>query len=819
MSIRKLSLLVLSFAFVVTGAFAQGRLNRAKTMMQELDFQGAITLYNQILETEDNSEAKINIAECYRKIGDAENSEYWYGQVVRLAEAQPIHQLYYAMMLQRNGKCDLAKEWYEKYAAAVPDDVRGQYLSRACDYEEELKTKNASLYELKRADINSNLDDFGAAFYKGGIVFASERDLGSAVKRQHDWTGYPFLELYFVETKMQGEEVLYGRAEKFSNALNSKFHDATLTFSKDQSQVFFTRNNYLKGKAGKSDEGIIKLKVYSSKSNGDDSWGSEESLPFNSDEYSVAHPTLSPEGNKLYFSSDMPGGFGGMDLYVSELESGRWGPPMNLGPKINTEGNELFPNYHKSQRLYFASDGLMGLGGLDIFYVDDKGNNDWGEPENLGYPINTDDDDFSLILNEEGNFGFLSSDRDGGAGRDDLYSFRKLAVPIEVYVFDADTKEPIEGATVVESCTNRSLTTDAKGRIRLDQKIKTCCDFTASMDKYSDNKKEGCTLDFSSPDMVVVEIPLKRKLKFDLEGIVFDLSSGMPLENAKVTLISDCPDQQPQMLITDASGKFHYDLRDDCCYKLKAEKDEYFAVTSEDQCPKDETESKTFRVTLNLQPTSTTGSGNPGDNTNSLVGMQRDPNTGLYMDPKTGKPADGTYGNVTFKNGEITDKPTTGTVPFEPSAAPPDAQGRIPYILHVYYDFDQAFIRDEAMEELGKLYKLLTDNPSYIIEISSHTDSRGSNSYNDRLSQRRAESVVRWLVSKGVERDRLVPIGYGESLNVNDCANNVPCAEQKHQMNRRTEFKVLGCKGCVKDAPLSYPNENAKVDPCVGCPF
>ena len=406
MNMNKVLFTLLLVAMAFTSAMAQSaKLKRAQQYVDDLNYVEAITLYNQILEKNDNADAKINLADCYRKIGDAENAEYWYGQVVRLAEAESEHKLFYGQMLQRNGKCDLAKEWFEAYVEERPDDLRGQYLVKACDYEEELMSKNAGIYDIKHLDFNSNYDDFGPTYYQDGIVFASERDKGTAVKRVHSWTGNPFLELFYIDAKpASGEECgifEFGRPRKFSENLNSKFHDAAVAFSRDEEQIFFTRNNVVKGKAGKSDDGTVKLKVFSAKNAGEDNWNELESLPFNSDEYSVAHPTLTPDGDRLFFASDMPGGFGGMDLYMSEREGGKWGPALNLGPSINTEGNEVFPFYHAAEKLYFSSDGHIGLGALDIYYMEDKGEGEWGAIENMGYPINSISDDFSVVIDEE----------------------------------------------------------------------------------------------------------------------------------------------------------------------------------------------------------------------------------------------------------------------------------------------------------------------------------------------------------------------------------------------------------------------------------
>ena len=592
---------------------AQARLNRANKHMKNLDYTSAIEDYNKILEKDDIPEAKINLAECYRKIGDYANAEYWYGQVVRLPEVKPEHKLYYGQALQANGKCDLARDWYLQYVNEVPEDQRGQFLVRACDYEEELRNKNADLYEVTNVPFNSNVDDMSPMYHKKTIIFASERDKGYAIKRKAAWTGNPFLELYTVKAEeKKGEECgefEYGSPDKFSKEINTKYHEAAVTFSSDGKQIFFTRNNLFEGKEGKDDEGTINLKVFSASSSGND-WTNLDGLPFNSDEYSVAHPTLTPDGTKLYFSSDMPGGFGGMDLYYSEKEGGRWGPPLNMGPAINTEGNEVFPYYHESGKLYFSSEGHIGLGGLDIHMMEDKGNNQWGMITNLGAPINSISDDFGIIFNEEGTCGHFTSDREGGAGGDDIYAFKKIASPVEIYVFDEATDLPIEGATVVDSCTGVEYTTGVDGKINLDQKMNMCCLYTASFEGYEDNGKEGCTKDIPIGQLVRVEIPLGKTIEFNIEGVVFDQNTGLPMEKATVTMISDCGDTE-QTITTDETGIYNFKLIADCCYTLTASAENYLSEKADNQCTKDLTETTTLQYNFNLLPIN--ASEDPGD--------------------------------------------------------------------------------------------------------------------------------------------------------------------------------------------------------------
>ena len=801
-----------------------GKLKRGRQMMENLAYHEAIELYNQVLEDSDVAEAKINLAEAYRKVNDPANAEFWYGQVVQLPEAQAIHKLYYGMMLQQNGKCDIAQKWYQQYTIAVPDDQRGVYLARACDYEEELMQKSAGIYEVTRTDFNSNLDDFSPAFYGDGLVFTSERDRGAAVRREFQWTGNPFLELYYVDASSSGDEgctYVFGRPEKFSKDLNSKFHDAAVAFSKDEQQIYFTRNNLVDGKTGESDDGIIKLKVFYASSEGEGQWGDLQGLPFNSDEYNVAHPTLSTDGNTLYFASDMPGGYGGMDLYSSELESGRWGIPMNLGPTVNTEGHELFPQFDRSERLYFSSDGHIGLGGLDIYYVTDQGNGDWTMPENIGAPINSIADDFGIAFNENGTCGFFSSDRAGGAGNDDVYSFAKTALPVEVYVYDAKTEEPLEGATVNIGCLNETKVTGQNGKILFDMKPNEVCNFLATYEGYDPAEKEGSTLGLTLNDELLVEIPMIPTKAFELTGTTWDNLNQLALESVTVTLENDCG-QEVQTFVTGLDGKFSFMLDDDCCYTIRGEREGYFTKSEEGICTRDKEDSEAFLITLDMDAYTTDPTTFDPTKAYENDYTYRDPSTGIWIDATTGLPADGEYpdGKTYEKGGLVGGSPETGYVSPN-DLVDENGQVAVPFLVHVYYDFDESYIRDESEPALQSLIGLLNENADLIIEIGSHTDARGRDSYNNRLSQRRASAVVEYLVERGIPRNRLVPRGYGESVPVNGCANNIPCDEREHQMNRRTEFKVIGCLSCVQEATevISQPKQDVRVDECASCPF
>lgn len=819
--ITSLLLIVLGF----TSVFAQkAKLDRANSEFKKYNYETAIPLYLEVLDKADIPEAKAKLAEAYRRTDNWQEAEYWYGQIVNLPDAKSIYYLYYGMALQANNKCDLAKEFFKEYNRLEPDDQRGALLAQACtkDELEIILNKCNSCYEIQPVPINTKFDDFGPVIFGKGLIFTSERDDNGLVDRIHEWTGYPFLELFYTNIDTldaANYEFTYEKEPKeYTGKINTKFHDGPIAFSKDQQTVYITRNNYFDRNRGRDDEGVTRLKIFIGKKNGD-KWKDLTGLPFNSDEYSVAHPSIADDGKTLYFSSDMPGGFGGMDLYSTTYEDGSWGPPVNLGPTVNTEGHEVFPYYHSaSGKLYFSSDGQIGLGALDI-YMTTSVDNSWATPSNIGAPLNTKFDDHSIILNDDETFGYFSSNRPGGKGRDDIYSFRKKIVNVEILVFDQATNDPIAKANVFNDCSKETLKTGSNGRVMIEMPLDKCCKFFASKEQYQDNDLEGCTNGYEPGSKMFVKIPLSKPYEFNIAGVITDKTTGKPIGGAKVVLENDCDEEQREF-ITSWDGKYLFeDVNDNCCFKVVASKDTlsefnsnyYLSVDRDNICTKGKTSSLDFQVDLELEPVffadiddNVPGPGktNPvlvgttktTDDQGIVVYRNEDGVTVAYEDPG---------GNIVYTGGVNTGQIITFT------------------LYHIYYDFDKSYIRDDAQEDLDRLYNILEENPKYIVEIGSHTDARGSNRYNDELSKRRAKAVVAWLVDKGIPKSRLQYVGHGENIPTNNCVNEVPCTEEEHQRNRRTEFRVVGTTDGVRFDTVkeSISRADVRVDRCTDCPF
>jgi outer membrane protein OmpA-like peptidoglycan-associated protein len=386
----------------------------------------AIPMYEQLLaKTPSNLRVCEKLADSYKKINDSENAERCYAILANNPVAKPEDMLRYAQALAQNGKYELSGKWYQKYSEAFPDDKRGTQFHKLYQNVNSLMADSGS-FIIKKMPFNLTGSDFSPAYYGKEIVFVSSREKKSIVRSIYNRTSSSFLDLYITTKDSSG-------VKSFSSELNSIYHEGPVTFSRNLDTIIFTRSNYYNKKFGKSVEGINKLKLYQAVWNGY-VWTNIVPLPFNSDQYSLGHPALNAKGDALCFASDMPGSIGGTDLYISRVITDSqgnksWGKPENLGQEINTQGNEMFPFIDKEGNLWFASDGLPGLGGLDIFYA--KGlNNKFTNPLNPGYPLNTRFDDFGYITQNSGNDGYISSGRNNLPGNDDIFSVRhKIAVP------------------------------------------------------------------------------------------------------------------------------------------------------------------------------------------------------------------------------------------------------------------------------------------------------------------------------------------------------------------------------------------------------
>ena len=429
-----------------------------KNKIATADKQYTNYAYINAIETYERVASKgYKSADMFKKLGNAFyfNAEFdkaakWYDELFAMTnDVEPEYYYRYAQSLKSTNRTEKANQMLDLFSQHSKNDTRAKLYKKNENYLDLIKA-NSGRYTIEDSGINSKYSDYGTTFFQNKIVFTTARDTGGLGQQRHKWTGESFTNLY--EAALD-ENFNPSAPKKIKSKINSKFHESTPTFTKDGTTVYFTRNNYIDGKKGKNKQKTTFIKIYKATLNQKKEWDNIVELPFNSNDYSTAHPTLSPDEKTLYFASDMPGTIGQSDIYkVKILSNGGYSSPQNLGPEINTEGKETFPFVTDENEIYFASDGHPGLGGLDVFVgkINDAG---VSNIQNLGADINSPNDDFAYIIDIKSRKGFFSSNRKGGQGSDDIYKFletKKINTDYQLYgvVTDLDSNEILPNAKI-----------------------------------------------------------------------------------------------------------------------------------------------------------------------------------------------------------------------------------------------------------------------------------------------------------------------------------------------------------------------------------
>lgn len=664
-------LVLLSAAIFMTSCGpSKGSMTAAREAFKKKEYftagENYKAVYSKTKKKEEKNEACFQTAECYRLANDTKNAENWYRKAVKGDPNNAEAQYQLAQMLKNNSKYSEAIIEYNTYLKKNPSDARVAAQIQGC--EQALKWKNEKTrYVVENVkSLNTKWSEFGMAFYKKNeLYFTSDREKGASGK-VYGWTGNGHTDIYKVVYKAEKKNPNVIKYEipalVDKDVVNTSYNDGTPTFDAKGTTMYYTQCN---GKDGKGNN----CRIYEATASGT-LWSDPTPLSFSSDSFTCGHPVLNKTGDVLYFSSDMPGGLGGKDLwYVTYSKRGKtWGDPINLGPIINTEGDEMYPFIAEDGTLYFSSNGHVGLGGVDIYFT--KGENaDWSAPINMKSPINSGGDDFGIILSKDKESGYFASNREGGRGQDDIYRF------------------------------------------------------------------------YMTP------------LVFTLSGVVRDSATKELLPNTTITITSSS-DTGKLVIRTDATGGYKINIKAKTDYELFAAKEDYYDSKIESQS------TRPFEVSTDLVQD--------------------------FMLP-----------------------PFDFTTVFT--------------LEGIYYDLDKANIRPDAALILDTMVTLLKKYPRIRIELGSHTDCRADSGYNQNLSQRRADSAVAYISSKGIEIERMVAKGYGESALVNDCACEGTyvkrkCTEEEHQLNRRTTFRLLDNKYVPKNKQEMKDNKDKTVAPRGGTP-
>ena len=722
-----LALLISAFAFAQSNKEIKG-----EKLYKAYSYSKAINKLEGI--TEKSTKVKRELADSYFKVGDYAKSEEYYAQLSLSSDKQPDDVYNYAYVLLMNKKYKEAVKWMGIYNKLKPIDSRAtMVINNKMYYNNLLKDKGQ--FSIKNLDINTSAQEFGTSYYNNHIVFASTRTGVESIVRKWNWNRKSFLNL-FHSTADENNEL--SDITKCRRKINRKYHDGPASFSADGSYMVFTRNNY----ENTDTDGVVRLELLSSEYV-DGEWVNENLLPFNNDNYSVGHGSLSSDSKTLYFASDMPGGKGGVDIYKAIRNTdGSWGKAINLGDKINTEGNEMFPFIQtEGELLFFASDGHPGLGGLDNF-VTFVSEGSYGDPINMGTPINTNMDDFAFVLDDKQKAGYLSSNREGGKGDDDIYSF-KLLKPFNfgklIKGTATDKQNNILANTEVVLYNNSGkeigrVTTTDNGKysfeVEADKKFKLLGE---KADYFNGNN----TADTHTDDYIVIaDLVLEKDPKMALYCLVTDKKSKQPIDDVKIVLVNNLTKSE-EVINTPVSGDFLRNLLN----KRLNDKIDY---------------------TLNLSKT-------------GYVAKSVD------------------YKKILKKPGQYNIHEEMD-MSLEPFVVGMDLTEAIK-INPIYFDLDKYNIRPDAALELDKIVEIMNEYPNMVIELGSHTDCRASVEYNRVLSANRAKASAKYIKSRIPNPANIYGKGYGESQLVNECECEgkkvVPCTEEQHQQNRRTEFVII----------------------------
>ena len=894
------------------GAYAQKKYEnkKADSYFDNYEFAKAIPLYKRDASKYDDAMKKL--ADCYRILKNYSEAEVWYAKLAAKNSSDPMVYYYYGEALLNSNKYEEAKKQFQLYSSLNPNDKKGELYAKACDDMKEILVKPALYKAYNLGSVNSPVSDFCPVFYREGLVFASERIRDLVNYSENTYTGNGYLSLVYSKTNKKSitmpkdtsakakndttppvvkDTAIYNKAVLFSEAFTGEGHFGPAAFTSDYSEIYFTMvDNSEDVKRGE----VLRPKLYWSKHGS--GWSSPKALPFDKGDFVVTEPSISKDGQLLYFTSNMPGGEGGTDIWISKREGDTWGAPQNLGAGVNTAGDERFPYISVNNILYFSSNGHAGFGGLDLFASVQKDGH-WEKPNNMMPPVNSSADDFGIIFKDD-NSGYFSSNRKGGKGSDDLYGFALSGMITSISGKILLSNKVDDGAQNVkvflltsEGIIMQTTTTDGSGffhfenlnsdqayTVRVDesdpalinQKKFYLTDAKNKVVRVIVKGKNGIFVFENLPPDLSKLTPLTEEdvsLKnFSIAGNLYVGDQRAPLENSKVNLVNDKGDVV-QSTTTNAFGSFVF---------MNISPDQNFTVTLDDSDPK--LSSKKVYFTNKSGKELAMGKGGSFKfqilaTDSSTLSMLRVEDAELLIDlrgalygDKEGKTRIGNTdiklvddkgnvagamktdnaGNFKFANLQAAKNYLVRLKEDDPLLADKDvyladARGRVVATLksaggnffrysflpieeqslvsiyfddpwlqvakaksdafadssrsiveNIYYDYQKSDLGPQAIITLNKVVKAMKENKAMELEVLANTDSRGSDEYNLKLSQKRAQAAVRYIVSKGIAKNRLTAIGQGETKPLNKCTEGVACTDEEYAQNRRTEFNVKG---------------------------
>ena len=705
---KKIILILIVFSIQLINAQEQD-LKRANRFFDRTFYNEAIPLYESIIQENSSVTVIKNLADSYYFTNDFTNAQRYYKLLINNYSKDLEEEYYfkYAQTLKATGNYKVANSVMRNYFSTLKDQ---KFL---IDFEKELvNLENVSAignrFEIKNLGINTPNSEFGAVSERGNLVFSGVKKKAGLFDKMYKWNGETYLNLVSIPLKnINSSDSI---VNYFSKEINTSMHESNAVFTKDGKTIYFTRNNYKKGRRGKNKDKVSNLQIFKAQYI-NDKWTNLISLPFNSENYSTEHPALSADEKTLYFASDMPGSLGSFDIFSVSISGDVYGTPQNLGNLINTSKKEQFPFISKDNKLYFSSNGLEGYGSLDVF-VSQFQNNVFLRAENVGLPLNSGYDDFAFYIDSEYNEGYFSSNRLGGKGGDDIYSLKevkKLLIEdckqfISGIISDVDIKLPLENTVVVlqnsDAIELQRIVTSADGTFNFTVSCETEFKVNASKENYTNSFK-------------IVALSKERNKMNDAS---MELKSMEEIKRAA-------------QLILDEQNK-----RELAAIALKKKE----GVLAREQNKKD--------LVIAAKKDKDLAEAKKKEKIEAIVANEKDV--------------------VKEKNRLI--------IKTDP----------------IYFDYNLWYIRKDSKPILNRVVELMKKYPEMVVEIGSHTDSRGNNTFNMNLSSKRAQATRTYFLEQGIPSKRILAKGYGENVQNIKCIPEDSCTEEQHELNRRSEFVI-----------------------------
>ncbi|PWA07863.1 OmpA family protein [Flavobacterium laiguense] len=741
-------LIVFSIQFIQA---QQQDLQRANRLFDKTYYSAAIPLYEKVNAKNQTLEVVQKLGDCYYYTNDYDKALEQYAYLISSKNLNEDFYFRYAQTLKAKGKYTEADKAMRDFFVASNNKEALEKLEKDI---KNLKNVTAigERFDIHNLALNTVNSEFGGVILGKNLIFAAVKKKPNLFDKTYKWNNESYLNIVSIPVKNANANdsiVSY-----FSKDLKSAMHESNAVFTKDGKTMYFTRNNSNNGRRGKNTYKISTIQIFRAELV-NAKWNNIAALPFNSADYSVEHPALSPDEKTLYFASDMPGTLGSFDIYSVSINGSTYGNPINLGDKINTAKREQFPFVSKDNKLYFSSNGHEGYGALDIF-VSEIQNNSFTKAVNVGLPVNSGYDDFAYYINSETKEGYFSSDRPGGKGKDDIYSLKEtkdlLIEDCRQYIAgiitDVDSHLAVENATVVlKNSVNQEIEkaiTATDGKFSFTIECEANYSIFVTKENYTGNSKsfkilsERNKCNDGSMEIRSMEIIKKEEQAALDKKIVADLLIAQQLKTAELVALE-------QKRKADAIELKEKKIAETNALNQKKKED---AIALEAKRLAD------------------------------LVAIQQLKKEKLAADQKatalaSAKKKEKMAAIVAAEKDVVKDKDRL-IIKTEP----------------IYFDYNLWYIRKDSKIILNRVVELMKKYPEMVVEIGSHTDNRGTDKFNLDLSQKRADATRAYILEQGIPKNRISAKGYGETVQIVKCIPEDSCDEEQHELNRRSEFVI-----------------------------